>query len=32
LLAANLEAGHYVLVCNLPGHYQGGMRVDLTVK
>jgi uncharacterized cupredoxin-like copper-binding protein len=32
LLAADLEPGHYVLVCNLPGHYQGGMRLDLTVK
>lgn len=32
LLAANLESGHYVLVCNLPGHYQGGMHVDITVK
>jgi uncharacterized cupredoxin-like copper-binding protein len=32
LLAADLEPGHYVLVCNLPGHYQGGMHVDITVK
>jgi uncharacterized cupredoxin-like copper-binding protein len=32
LLSADLEPGHYVLVCNLPGHYQGGMRVDITVK
>ena len=27
-----LKKGHYVLLCNLPGHYQQGMRTDLTVK
>jgi uncharacterized cupredoxin-like copper-binding protein len=27
-----LKKGHYVLICNLPGHYQQGMRTDLTVK
>jgi uncharacterized cupredoxin-like copper-binding protein len=32
ILAANLEPGHYALVCNLPGHYQLGMHVDITVK
>lgn len=32
LMAAPLEPGHYVLVCNLPGHYQGGMSIDITVK
>ncbi len=33
LLTANLEAGHYVLVCNLPpNHYKAGMRIDITVK
>jgi uncharacterized cupredoxin-like copper-binding protein len=32
LLAADLAPGHYALVCNLPGHYQFGMRVDITVK
>jgi uncharacterized cupredoxin-like copper-binding protein len=33
LLAANLEPGHYVLVCNLPpNHYKAGMRLDVTVK
>ena len=33
LLAANLEPGHYVLVCNLPpNHYKAGMRLDITVK
>ena len=31
-LTANLKAGHYVLICNLPGHYKGGMRSDFTVK
>ena len=28
----NLKAGRYVFVCNIPGHYQGGMRGTLTVK
>jgi uncharacterized cupredoxin-like copper-binding protein len=28
----NLKKGHYVLLCNIPGHYKGGMRADLTVK
>ena len=27
----NLAPGHYVLMCNLPGHYLQGMRVDFTV-
>jgi len=27
-----LKKGHYVLLCNLPGHYQQGMRTDFTVK
>lgn len=31
-LKVNLAAGHYALICNLPGHYVGGMRVDLTVQ
>jgi uncharacterized cupredoxin-like copper-binding protein len=26
-----LKPGHYVMICNLPGHYMGGMRADLTV-
>src|SRR3954453_21610546 len=25
----NLKKGHYVLICNLPGHYKAGMRADL---
>jgi uncharacterized cupredoxin-like copper-binding protein len=28
----NLKKGHYVLICNLPGHYKGGMRADFTVR
>lgn len=31
-LKLNLAAGHYALVCNLPGHYKAGMYADLTVK
>jgi len=30
-LSANLAAGHYVLICNRPGHYQQGMHSDFTV-
>jgi uncharacterized cupredoxin-like copper-binding protein len=29
-LTVDLPAGHYVLICNLPGHYQMGMRADFT--
>ncbi len=29
---ANLTPGHYVAVCNLPGHYHLGMRLDITVR
>jgi uncharacterized cupredoxin-like copper-binding protein len=28
----NLKKGHYVLLCNIPGHYSAGMRADFTVK
>jgi hypothetical protein len=28
----DLTPGHYVAVCNLPGHYRLGMSVDLTVS
>jgi uncharacterized cupredoxin-like copper-binding protein len=28
----NLKAGHYALVCNLPGHYLAGQHSDFTVK
>ncbi len=31
-LTLDLKAGHYALICNLPGHYQGGMYADFTVK
>lgn len=27
-----LTKGHYVLICNLPGHYAGGMYMNFTVK
>ncbi len=30
-LTLNLAAGHYVLACNIPGHYQAGMHTDFTV-
>jgi uncharacterized cupredoxin-like copper-binding protein len=29
---ANLVAGHYVIICNVAGHYQLGMRAGLTVE
>ncbi len=28
----NLTPGNYVLICNLPGHYNQGMHVAFTVK
>jgi uncharacterized cupredoxin-like copper-binding protein len=31
-LVANLEAGHYVLMCNLPGHFMQGMHTEFTVQ
>jgi len=30
-LSLTLPAGHYVLLCNLPGHYAGGMSTHFTV-
>lgn len=30
-LTVDLEAGHYVVICNLPGHYRQGMHAELTV-
>jgi uncharacterized cupredoxin-like copper-binding protein len=30
-LSVTLQAGHYVVLCNLPGHYAGGMHADFTV-
>jgi len=29
--SSSLAPGHYVAVCNLPGHYRLGMRLDVTV-
>lgn len=31
-LTANLEAGNYVLICNIAGHYAGGMHTSFTVN
>jgi len=31
-LTLTLAAGHYVLLCNVPGHYAAGQRLDFTVK
>lgn len=31
-LAVDLAAGHYVLLCNLTGHYAKGMHADFDVK
>ena len=30
-LTLDLKPGHYAVICNLPGHYLGGMHTDLTV-
>jgi uncharacterized cupredoxin-like copper-binding protein len=30
-LTVTLTAGHYVLLCNIAGHYQLGMRTDFNV-
>jgi len=30
-IVATLKAGHYYLVCNQPGHYALGMRLDFVV-
>ena len=30
-LTVDLAPGHYALVCNLPGHYEGGMFADFEV-
>ena len=32
IVTADLAAGHYVIICNVAGHYQLGMRADLTVQ
>jgi len=31
-LRLTLKAGHYALICNLPGHYKAGQHADLVVK
>ena len=31
-LPLTLTTGTYVLICNIPGHYQQGMHVELTVR
>lgn len=31
-LTLKLDKGHYALICNMPGHYAGGMYADLTVS
>lgn len=31
-LSVELEAGNYVLVCNVPGHYAKGMHATFTVS
>ena len=31
-LTVNLQPGHYVFICNLPGHYHQGMHFDFTVS
>jgi uncharacterized cupredoxin-like copper-binding protein len=32
VLTVDLKAGHYVLLCNLTGHYAKGMHADFDVK
>jgi uncharacterized cupredoxin-like copper-binding protein len=32
LLTTTLDPGHYVLACNLPGHFMSGMHLDITVS
>lgn len=31
-LKVKLDAGHYVLICNMPGHFNQGMFVEFDVK
>ena len=32
VVSADLAAGHYLIICNQPGHYQLGMRAELNVQ
>jgi uncharacterized cupredoxin-like copper-binding protein len=32
VVTADLAAGNYVIICNIAGHYQLGMRVALAVR
>ncbi|MGH9102660.1 MAG: sulfocyanin-like copper-binding protein [Acidimicrobiales bacterium] len=32
VLSARVRPGHYVIYCNMPGHYLGGMRASLVVR
>jgi uncharacterized cupredoxin-like copper-binding protein len=31
-LTTDLEAGSYVIICNIPGHYEAGMHAGFTVS
>lgn len=31
-LTVNLDSGHYVIMCNVEGHYKQGMHTNLTVQ
>jgi len=31
-LKVHLDPGRYVMICNLPGHYQAGMATEFTVS
>ncbi len=31
-LTLKLPVGHYALICNLPGHFAGGMHADFVVR
>jgi uncharacterized cupredoxin-like copper-binding protein len=31
-LTVTLDPGHYVIMCNLPGHFAQGMHIEITVE
>jgi uncharacterized cupredoxin-like copper-binding protein len=31
-VSVDLPAGHYVVICNVPGHYLAGMHTEFTVR